>query len=64
MTELPKVKDLPDYEHRKWLAQNILGLDEPPELNPDAIYRLDGLFSDLVGDEPMDVVALVKEARE
>jgi len=56
------VKDLPDYEHRKWLAKNILGLDEPPELDPDAIYRLDGILSDLF-DGPIDSVELVKEVR-
>ena len=59
----PKVKDLPDYEARKWLAQNILGLEEPPELDPEAIDRLDGMFDDIFGDEPMDSVQLIKEIR-
>jgi len=60
---MKKVKDLPDYEERKWLAKNILGLEEPPELDPEAIDRLKGMFDDIFGDEPIDAVQLVKEVR-
>ena len=56
------VKNLPDYEQRKWLAKTFLGLDEPPELDPDVIYKLDGIFSDLFDGE-IDVVELIKEVR-
>jgi len=60
--ELPKVKDLPDYEQRKWLAQNILGLDDAPELDPDALEKLDGVLSDVFEGE-VDAVQLIKDAR-
>ncbi len=57
------VKDLPDYEARKWLAQNILGLDEPPELDPKALEKLSGMLSGLFEGE-IDAVQLIKEVRE
>jgi len=56
------VKDLPDYEARKWLAQNILGLDEPPELDPKALEKLSGMLSGLFEGE-IDAVQLIKEVR-
>jgi len=56
------VNDLSDYEHRKWLSQTFLGLDEPPKLDSDAIDRMNGMFSELIA-ESVDSVELIKQSR-
>lgn len=40
----------------------MIGLDSVPEIDQNAIDRLDGLFDDLV-DGPIDCVQLLKEYR-
>ena len=50
-----------DSEMREALAK-LVGLDTVPEIDPNAIEKLDGLLDDLIG-EPIDCVQIIKEAR-
>ena len=50
-----------DSKMREQLAK-LIGLDEVPEIDPDAINKLDGLLDDFV-DGPVDCVWLLREAR-
>lgn len=50
-----------DSKMREELAK-LIGLDAVPEIDPNAINKLDGMFDDLVGG-PVDCVQLLKEAR-
>lgn len=50
-----------DSEMREALAK-LVGLDTVPEIDPDAIEKLDGLLGELVGG-PIDSVQLIKEVR-
>lgn len=51
-----------DYKERLELAK-IIGLDEIPEPNIEAIDRLAGIFDDL-DCGPIDSVELIKEIRQ
>lgn len=46
---------------REKLAK-LVGLDTVPEIDPNAIEKLDGLLDGLVGG-PIDSVQLIKEVR-
>ena len=50
-----------DLKMREKLAK-LVGLDTVPEIDPNAIDKLDGLLDDLI-DGPIDCVQLIKEAR-
>ena len=50
-----------DSEMREALAK-LVGLDTVPEIDPDAIEKLDGLLDGLI-DGPIDSVQIIKEAR-
>lgn len=50
-----------DSKIREELAK-MIGLDAVPEIDPNAIDKLDGLFDDLT-DGPTDCVQLLKEFR-
>lgn len=50
-----------DSKVREELAR-MIGLDAVPEIDPNAIDKLDGLLDDLV-DGPVDSVQFLKEAR-
>ena len=50
-----------DSKMREQLTK-LIGLDEVPEIDPNAIDKFDGLFDDLV-DGPTDCVQLLKEMR-
>ena len=50
-----------DSKIREELAK-MIGLDAVPEIDPNAIDKLDGLFDDLI-DGPTDCVQLLKEFR-
>jgi len=50
-----------DSEMREALAK-LVGLDAVPEIDPDAIEKLDGLLDGLI-DGPIDCVQLIKEVR-
>ena len=50
-----------DLKTREELAK-LVGLDTVPEIDPNAIEKLDGLFDDLI-DGPIDCVQLIKETR-
>ena len=50
-----------DSKTREQLAK-LIGLDEVPEIDLDAIDKLDGLLDDFV-DGPVDCVRLLKEVR-
>ena len=50
-----------DSKVREELAK-MIGLDSVPEIDPNAIDRLDGLLDDFI-DGPIDSVQFIKECR-